>query len=116
MKYGRVFVCRPRRARQESGHRTTDEDPMKRRQFTFLAAAATCAPAFAQGRPLRLLVPFPPGGATDITARVLTEPLARILGQPVVVDNRGGAGGSLGMAELAKAAPDGNTFGLATLS
>jgi tripartite-type tricarboxylate transporter receptor subunit TctC len=90
---------------------------MKRRHFHILAAAATLgAPAWAQARPLRLLVPFPPGGATDITARVLSEPLGRILGLPVVVENRGGAGGSLGMAELARAAPDGNTFGLATLS
>jgi tripartite-type tricarboxylate transporter receptor subunit TctC len=90
---------------------------MKRRHFHAIALSSiVAAPAFAQTRPLKLLVPFPPGGATDITARVLAEPLARILGQPVIVDNRSGAGGSVGMAELAKAAPDGNTFGLATLS
>ena len=72
---------------------------------------------FAQdnSRPLRIVVPFPPGGATDIAGRSLQEPLQRLLGQPVVIENKAGAGGSIGMAEVARAT-DGLTFGVATLS
>jgi len=72
--------------------------------------------SFAQDKPLRIVIPFPPGGATDIAGRALQEPLQRLLGQTVVVENRAGAGGSIGMAEIARAPADGLTFGVATLS
>ncbi|WP_374668355.1 tripartite tricarboxylate transporter substrate binding protein BugE [Ramlibacter sp.] len=90
---------------------------MDRRSW-LVAGAASCLSGlnWAQARPLRLVVPFPPGGATDITARAVSEGLARQLGVPVVVENRAGAGGSLGMAEVARAAADGTTLGVATLS
>jgi tripartite-type tricarboxylate transporter receptor subunit TctC len=90
---------------------------MQRRHIISLAVTSLLpSMSFAQSKPLRLVVPFPPGGATDITARAMQEPLSRALGQSVIIDNRAGAGGSVGMAELAKAAPDGNTLGMATLS
>jgi tripartite-type tricarboxylate transporter receptor subunit TctC len=85
-----------------------------------LAAAATwplAAPA--QGwpsKPIRLVVPFPPGGATDLLARAIALRVATTLGQNIVVDNKAGAGGSLGSAEVAKAAPDGYTLLIATSS
>lgn len=65
--------------------------------------------AAAQDRPLRIVVPFPPGGSSDILARILQPDLQRVLNQVVVIDNRGGAAGNLGADHVAKSAPDGTT-------
>jgi tripartite-type tricarboxylate transporter receptor subunit TctC len=66
-------------------------------------------------KPITFIVPYPPGGGTDVIARIVQEPLSRQLGQPIVIENRGGAGGSLGTAVAARANPDGHTM-LFTLS
>ena len=66
-------------------------------------------------KPITFIVPYPPGGGTDIIARIMQAPLSKQLGQPIVIENRGGAGGSVGTAAAARAAPDGYTL-LFTLS
>ncbi len=79
----------------------------------FALALAASAPALAQtypGRPVTLIVPYPPGGATDVLARVIAEKLTTALGQPVIVDNKGGAGGNLGAKAASQAKPDGHTL------
>ncbi len=73
-------------------------------------------PASAQERPVTLIVPFAAGGSTDVIARVVADAMRASLGQPMVIDNRGGAGGSLGTAAIAKADPDGSTIGMGTAS
>jgi tripartite-type tricarboxylate transporter receptor subunit TctC len=67
-------------------------------------------------QPIKLIAPFPPGGSVDITSRMIAEPLGRKLGVQVVVDNRSGASGNIGMDAIAKARPDGYTLGLNTVS
>jgi tripartite-type tricarboxylate transporter receptor subunit TctC len=92
-----------------------------------LAAAAACPGAWTHAadaagaaawpaRPLRLIVVYPPGGVSDGMARALAEPLAQALGVPVVVDNRGGAGGSVGLAILARAPADGLTLAFSAIT
>jgi tripartite-type tricarboxylate transporter receptor subunit TctC len=77
--------------------------------------AAAQAPAWPS-RPITLIVPFPPGGLADIVARPVAEALARDLGQPVVIDNKPGAGGGIGMGLAAKSKPDGHTLLMALSS
>ena len=94
--------------------------PRRRALFALAAIAgamfATGAPAQDwPSKPIRMIVPYPPAGGTDVVARILTEPLAAELGQPIVIENRGGAAGNLGTDIAAKAAADGYTF-LFTLS
>src|SRR5919201_4412876 len=89
-----------------------------RRMRTFFATVLLCAAAFAQAqsypaKPIHLIVPFPPGGGNDTVARAIAQQLTPDLGQPVVIDNRPGAGGAVGAELAAKAPADGYTLFLA---
>src|SRR5687767_11996472 len=84
-----------------------------------LAILFSAGPALAQSfpaKPVHVIVPFPPGGGTDVVARTVTPKMAELLGQPFVVENRAGAGGNIGTEFVAKAAPDGYTLLVASAS
>lgn len=92
---------------------------MKRRNLALAGVLSVALPVLAQtwpAKPIRLIVPFPAGGATDLFARTLSQKMGEKLGTPVVIDNKPGAGGSIGSDMAAKATPDGYTLLLATTS
>ena len=78
------------------------------------AAVSSMAQSAYPNKPIRLVVPFPPGGNVDLSARIIGPELAKELGQPIVIDNKAGAGGTLGLDAVAKAPPDGYMLGIAS--
>jgi tripartite-type tricarboxylate transporter receptor subunit TctC len=95
---------------------------MQRRHLLAAALAAAATPSFGQApsafpaKPIRFVVPFPPGGGTDATSRLLAEKFSTLLGWTVVVDNKPGAGGNIGIDIVAKSAPDGYTIAMGQAS
>src|SRR5579864_5707967 len=97
---------------------------LPRRTFLRLAAGAAALPSVAPivraqtypTRPITIIVPFPPGGVSDVMARLMAEPMRAFLGQPIVVENVGGAGGSIGASRAVRAPADGYTLSIGTTS
>src|SRR5262252_11064067 len=91
---------------------------LPRRTFLHLAVGAAALPAVSRtartqaypSRPITMIVPFAPGGLTDVIGRILAEGMRTLLGQPVIIENVGGANGSIGTGRVARAAPDGYTL------
>jgi tripartite-type tricarboxylate transporter receptor subunit TctC len=103
--------------RAKAGTKQTDNEPNRGNMKTLIAAftlaLAAISGAQAQpfpSRPITLIVPFPPGGSTDTAARIMAERMRPILGQPIVIENVGGAGGSIGVGRVARAPADGYTI------
>jgi tripartite-type tricarboxylate transporter receptor subunit TctC len=96
---------------------------LPRRQFLHLAAGAAALPAVSPiaradtypTRPITMIVPYPAGGGIDALARALSEPLTRVLGQPIIIEDVGGAGGTIAMSRLAHASADGYVLGIGTV-
>ena len=118
----KVVTPRRRSAPRGNERRLVTQHP--RRQILSLAAGAAAMPAvsrtaWAQAyptRPIKIVVPYAPGGSSDVIARNLAERMRVSLGQPVVIENMTGAGGTLGTGRVAGAAPDGYTLGLGHLA
>src|SRR4051794_34552455 len=93
---------------------------LPRRRFLRVAAGVVALPALLRSaraqtypsRQITLVVPFPPGGSTDVAARIIAERMKALLGQPLIIENVGGAGGSIAVGRVARAAPDGYTVGI----
>ncbi len=108
-------------APQQRGHCRTEINMMHRRHFLCTSALALGLPqVWAQSawpkKPVRVVIPYAAGGVTDSVGRKLVEKMGQALGQSFFVENKGGAGGTLGIADVAKAAPDGYTLALSAIS